>query len=150
VINSIGKYQHRFRVRAAMPLVAKFHAHASSMAAITPPPILVKIHQAPDVLSDGDLMVFTMWLGPLPVRWEALIEVASPGGFVDRQLRGPFAEWTHRHTFVAVDEQTTDVVDEVTLRLRKHPFWWLVGLGMRLGLPLLFAYRSWKTKQLLE
>jgi ligand-binding SRPBCC domain-containing protein len=146
----IGKYQHRFRVRAALPLVAKFHMYPASMSAITPPPILVKIHQAPDVLTNGDRMAFTMWLGPLPVFWEARIEAVSPDGFIDRQMSGPFAEWVHGHTFMIVDEQTTEVVDEVTLRLSKHPFWWLVGLGMRLGLPMLFAFRRWKTKRILE
>jgi hypothetical protein len=32
------------------------------MAAITPPPIIVKVHHAPPVLADGDEMDFTMWL----------------------------------------------------------------------------------------
>ena len=40
--------------------------------------------------------------------------------------------------------------DEITLKIRVHPIWGLVGIGMRLGLPILFAYRAWKTKRLLE
>ena len=91
-----------------------------------------------------------MWLGLLPLRWLARIEGVSLDGFTDRQLRGPFAAWVHRHSFEAVDEQTTDVVDEINLRLKAHPFWWLVGMGMRLGLPVLFAYRAQKTRRLLE
>jgi ligand-binding SRPBCC domain-containing protein len=70
--------------------------------------------------------------------------------FTDRQLRGPFAEGVHRRTFVEVNEQTTDVDDEITLRPSSHPFWRLVGMGMRLGLPFLFAYRAWKTRRILE
>ncbi len=33
---------------------------------------------------------------------------------------------------------------------RRHWFWRLVGMGMWLNLPILFAYRGWKTRQLLE
>lgn len=143
------KYFHRFRVPASIAQVAGFHRHSASMAAITPPPILVRVQRAPAVLGNGDEMAFTMWLGPLPVHWLARIEAVSDTGFTDRQLRGPFAEWIHRHTFVAVDEHTTDVVDEITLRLRFHPIWGLVGFGMWLGLPVLFAFRAWKTKRML-
>ncbi|MCU0487122.1 MAG: hypothetical protein MUC85_13540, partial [Anaerolineales bacterium] len=63
---------------------------------------------------------------------------------------GPFAAWSHRHEFVAVDEHTTEVVDSIALNLRRHPIWWLVGASMRLGLPVLFAYRAWKTRRYLE
>ena len=91
-------YYHRFRVRASLARVAEFHSHAASMPAITPPPIIVQVHHAPPILANGDEMDFTMWLGPLPVHWLARIEAVSPAGFSDRQLRGPFAEWVHRHT----------------------------------------------------
>ena len=140
-------YRHRFQVHAPLAQVAEFHSRAASMAAITPPPIIIQMRRAPAELAEGDEMDFVMWLGPFPMHWLARIEAVSPEGFTDRQLRGPFAEWAHRHTFVAVDEGTTDVVDEITLQLQAHPLWWLVGMGMRLGLPILFAYRKWKTRR---
>ncbi len=144
------KYLHRFYVKSPLARVSEFHSQSASMAAITPPPIIVRVHRAPAVLAEGDEMEFTMWLGPLPLRWLARIEAVSPGGFTDRQLQGPFAEWVHRHKFMVVDDHTTEVQDEINLRLRPHPVWWLIGLGMWLGLPLLFAYREWKTKRMLE
>ena len=143
-------YHHRFRVPVSIDQVAEFHRRSASMAAITPPPIVVKVQRAPAVLADGDEMAFTMWLGPLPVHWLARIEAVSPTGFSDCQQRGPFAEWVHRHTFVAIADQSTDVIDEISLRLRPHPLWWPIGLGMRLGLPILFSFRAWKTKRMLE
>ena len=143
-------YRRQFTVRAPLAQVGEFHSRAASMAAITPPPVIVRLHHAPAVLAEGDEMNFTLWLGPIPIRWLAHIEEVSANGFTDRQLRGPFAEWVHRHIFTAVGEQTTNVVDEVTLRLRSHPLWWLVGVGMRASLPILFAYRAWKTRRILE
>jgi ligand-binding SRPBCC domain-containing protein len=120
------------------------------MGAITPPPVVAQIHQAPTHLQEGDEMDFTLWLGPLPIRWLARIEDVGQHGFVDRQLRGPFQQWRHHHRFVPIDPTTTEVIDEIEAKLQKHPWWGLVGLGMWLNLPILFAYRGWKTKRLLE
>lgn len=145
------RFSHRFRVQAPLDEVVTFHRRSASMAAITPPPILVRVHQAPAMLKAGDQMDFTMWLGPLPIRWVAQIDDHPDTGFVDRQVRGPFAQWDHRHTFVALAAQETEVIDEVTVQLHEDSVWWqLVGFGMWLGLPLLFAYRAWRTRQLLE
>jgi ligand-binding SRPBCC domain-containing protein len=120
------------------------------MPAITPPPMIVRVHAAPERLGSGDEMDFTLWAGPVPLRWVARIEQASEAGFTDRQLRGPFAAWAHRHSFVRANEHETDVVDEVEAQLKHHPFWWLVGALMWTGMPVLFAYRGWKTRRLLE
>jgi ligand-binding SRPBCC domain-containing protein len=120
------------------------------MPAITPPPIIVRVHRAPARLGEGDEMDFTLWAGPLPLRWLARIEDASPAGFTDRQLRGPFAAWAHRHTFVRVTDEITEVVDQVAAQIKRHPFWGPVGLLMWAGLPLLFAFRGWQTRRLLE
>ncbi len=142
--------RHRFQVRAPLMRVSDFHSQAASMPAITPPPLSVRIHHAPDVLGEGDEMDFSLGVGPISMRWVARIEGVSPSGFTDRQIRGPFAEWVHRHTFNALDNQTTEVVDEITLRLRSHPWWWLVGMGMWAGLPVLFAFRASKTRKMLQ
>lgn len=132
-----------------MHVVRNFHARAASMAAITPPPIVVQMHSAPEMLSEGDEMRFTLWLGPLPVRWTARIEQASPDSFIDRQIEGPFAEWSHTHHFVTIGVATC-VQDTVTYRYKSHLLWGLVGRLMGASLPFLFKYRAWRTKRLLS
>lgn len=142
------KYSHTFTVDATMEAVTAFHQQSASMAAITPPPVVVRINHAPAVLADGDEMGFTMWLGPLPIRWLARIEDVTADGFVDRQLEGPFTTWIHRHTFTAT-ESGVQIDDEIEAKLHSNPFWRLLGLGMWLNMPILFAYRQWKTRRLL-
>lgn len=143
------KYQHRFRVQAPAEAVAEFHSYPDAMAAITPPPIFVQVHSAPPRVVEGQQMDFTMWLGPLPLRWQARFEDVTPTSFVDRMVQGPLRIWRHRHSFVAIDDRTTDVVDEVEVEPRWHPLWGPVGLGMALNLPVLFAFRQWQTRRLL-
>ena len=144
------KYRHSFRVQARQASVARFHTQASSLGAITPPMMPTSLHYAPEQMADGDEMAFTVWLGPVPVRWVARVEDVTISGFADQQVAGPFDAWTHRHTFVQENEGATSVVDEIEAKLRRHLVWGPVGLTMWLGLPLLFVYRGWKTRQILE
>jgi ligand-binding SRPBCC domain-containing protein len=142
-------YRHRFKVNSALSKVAEFHSHSANMAALTPPPILVRMQETPAEVRNGDEMAFTLWLGPLPIRWLLRIESVSANSFTDRQLRGPFKTWVHRHKYHSLDEEWTEIVDEIELELRPHMIWWPVGLFMWLNLPILFAYRGWKTRQIL-
>lgn len=143
-------YHHRFRVQAPLPQVAAFHRRAASMGAITPPPVVVRLHQAPAQLGSDDEMSFTLWFGPVPIRWQARIEDVTPNGFVDRQISGPFASWVHRHTFIGVAENATDVFDTIAFAPKADGFEGLVGRVMALSLPFLFAFRGWMTRRLLE
>lgn len=141
-------YRSGFTVNAPLLEVRRFHALSASMGAITPPPVIVRVHSAPLELNEGDEMDFTMWLGPLPVRWLARIEAVTPTSFVDRQLRGPFTKWIHRHSFAVIDDHTTTVQDHIEAELSSHPFWRLIGSIMWLNMPVLFTFRKFKTRWL--
>ena len=144
----------RFRVKAPLGAVIDFHRHSSSLKAITPPWTPLSGVSAPEVLAEGDEMEFTLWAGPLPIRWKARIAAVSEDGFVDEQVSGPFELWRHRHRFFAADEaadteSSTWVEDTIEARLPRHLFWGLIGRFMWLGLPIVFAYRARKTRSVL-
>ncbi|GAB4569604.1 MAG: hypothetical protein Kow0077_02400 [Anaerolineae bacterium] len=144
------RFSHRFRVRAPLDRVADFHRRASALHAITPPLMFMRVHHAPAELQEGDVMDFSMWLGPIPVRWVARIEQVTEKSFVDRQVQGPFKAWAHTHSFIPVDDSVTEVRDEIEAELSDGVFGRLRSLVMWLGLPVLFAYRAWKTRRVLE
>ena len=143
-------YQHSFTVNATLQDVRNFHARSASMGAITPPPVIVRVHSAPEELGDGDTMDFTMWMGPLPVHWVAQIEAVTATSFVDRMIKGPFRKWVHRHSFVALAPNQTEVQDSLEIELSDNPFWRAVGGFMWLNLPILFTFRKFKTRWLLQ
>jgi ligand-binding SRPBCC domain-containing protein len=107
------------------------------------------MEEAPAVLAEGTEMAFSLQLGPLSVPWRARIAEVSPSGFVDQQLRGPFRRWQHRHSFRRLDADRTEVADAIEVELRRHLLWGPLGAAMWLGMPLLFAYRAWRTRRLL-
>jgi ligand-binding SRPBCC domain-containing protein len=142
-------YRHTFQVDEPQAVVREFHRHPSALVGITPPPVFIRLDNAPDPLQDGDEMAFTTWIGPLPIRWRSRIESVDATGFTDRQVSGPFREWVHRHEFLPLGDSLTLVRDDIEFSLRPHPVWGMVGLSMAAGLPVLFAYRTWKTRRLL-
>lgn len=144
------QFQYEFLVNRPQRDVFEFHRHPSALEDITPPPIIMKLQDAPDPLTEGASMRFTTWLGPLPLRWESRIENVNETGFTDRQIMGPFTEWVHRHDFLPHSKDQTEVRDHIELAIRPHLIWGPIGIGMVLGLPLLFAYRAWKTRHLLN
>ena len=102
-------FDYRFTVDAPKSAVSAFHRDTRVLKSLTPPPIFV-LHSF-EPLSAGSLADFTLWFGPVPVRWKAEHTGVSESGFTDTQISGPLARWEHTHTFTAVDAQTT-IVDE--------------------------------------
>lgn len=143
------QFKHRIRVKAPLSAVAAFHRDSRALKQLTPPPVFVQMHRV-EPLAENSVADFTMWMGPIPVRWVAVhTEVDPLRGFTDHQVSGPFAHWVHRHTFEPYDAATTDVIDEIQADYGKG----LSGLLSRfmwLNLPIMFAYRGLVTRRAVE
>lgn len=143
-------YHHRFQVAAPIERVATFHKDTRALKILTPPPLIVSFNYL-QPLAEDSIADFTLWFGPLPIRWVAKhSEVIFPQGFVDTQVRGPFANWIHRHTFVEVDSGTTEIIDQIQAQPSGNLFWGIVSRLMWLNLPILFTYRAWQTRHIVE
>jgi len=99
----------------------EFFARAENLEAITPPLLRFRIVSDPVEMRVGALIRYRLRLRGAPVSWLTRIEEWDPPhGFVDRQLKGPYALWHHTHTFEPLDGGRTRMVD-------------LVRYGQRLG-----------------
>jgi ligand-binding SRPBCC domain-containing protein len=143
-------YTHRFKVKAPVGQVAEFHQNATVLKRLTPPPVIVQLHTV-EPLAEDSVVDFTMWMGPIPVRWVAVhSEVSLVSGFTDSQVSGPFKRWVHRHEFVSLDDRTTEIVDTIDAEPGGRVFWGVVSRFMWLNLDRLFSHREKVTRQILE
>lgn len=142
------RFERQFLVDAPIERVASFHASTTALKKLTPPPVILRLHEV-EPLGEGSRSVFTMWLGPIPIRWTAVHSDVDPQkGFVDRQEQGPFQRWHHTHSFIKVDERTTLIKDEISAEFKSSLIAKLLGWLMWLNLPVLFRFRAWQTRRL--
>jgi ligand-binding SRPBCC domain-containing protein len=142
---------HAFTVRAPLSAVAEFHRKMSVLKTLTPPPLIIQLHKV-EPLAENSISEFTMWFGPLPVKWTALhFNVHPLNGFTDIQTSGPLKSWKHVHHFTAEGERLTRVNDHIEYEHHDG----LRGLFTRLafplfGLRLVWAHRAFVTRRALE
>lgn len=143
-------FSYTFSVNAPLTAVSSFHHDTRVLKMLTPPPIFAQIHHF-DPLADGAIAEFTLWFGPLPVRWRAIHSQVSETGFTDTQLSGPLQSWQHTHTFTAVSATTTRVHEYIEYSHADGRRGLLSRLLFnRAGLYLLFTARQFITRWHLE
>lgn len=105
-------FDHSFIVDAPPAAVADFHHDTSVLKKLTPFPMVVQIHDF-EPLGEGSTADFTLWAGPIPMRWRAIHTDVGPTGFTDTQLSGPLKSWRHTHRFVDLGDGRTRVDDHI-------------------------------------
>ena len=145
---------HHIRRTSWLPLpvaaVFPFFADAGNLARITPPELRFRfITQLPIEMHVGALIDYRLRLFGVPFGWRTRIDAWQPDeGFVDRQLRGPFARWVHTHRFRSVGGGT-EMQDEVEWSLPFQPFGELVRPLVRSQLERIFEFREQAMRQIL-
>lgn len=120
--------------------VFAFFADASNLQLITPPWVQFRIlTPCPIEMKPGALIDYRIKIRGLPIRWRTRItEWQPPHRFVDEQLRGPYTQWIHEHTFESRGDQTL-ARDRV---LYSAPFDFLTGRWVQRDVERIFAYRA--------
>jgi uncharacterized protein (TIGR01777 family) len=117
---------------APVESLAAWHFRPGALERLVPPWENARVLQASGGIADGSTVTLRLKKGPMTVDWLARHEQVQPGsGFVDRQMKGPFAEWVHQHRFLPHDADRSTLEDHVTYRL---PGGWL---GAMLGGPII-------------
>ncbi len=137
------------RVEAALDDVFEFFSVARNLERITPPWLRFEvITPEPIAMRTGTLIDYRLRLHGIPLRWRSRIEEWEPGRvFVDRQVRGPYRLWHHRHEFEP-DGAATVVRDIVHYALPLGRVGALAAPFVRRDLERIFDHRRERVREL--
>jgi ligand-binding SRPBCC domain-containing protein len=132
--------------------VFAFFAEARNLERITPPWLRFEVlTPEPIAMTAGTQIDYRLRLRGIPLRWVSRIEEwEHERAFADRQLRGPYRLWHHRHEFVPCGSGTV-VRDRVRYALPLGRFGALADAAfVRRDLERIFDYRRSAVKRLLD
>jgi len=130
--------------------VFAFFAEAGNLERITPPELKFRIlTPTPIAMRPGARIDYALSLFGVRFSWRSEITVWEPETrFVDIQVRGPYAEWVHTHTFEDVPGGTR-IRDHVRYRLPLAPLGNIALPVVRVQLRRIFDYREAVTRRLM-
>lgn len=131
--------------------VFAFFSDAANLERITPPELGFHIATPqPIKLERGALIDYNLSLHGIPMLWRTEITLWDPPHeFEDTQLRGPYSQWIHRHTFTELAPDRTLMEDEVRYRFPLEPLGDLAHFIIRGQLERIFAFRQTAVAELL-
>ena len=140
--------EHILKRELTLPLpreeVFAFFSDAKNLELITPAQLNFKITSPQPIdLREGALIDYQLSLHGIPMNWRTEITTwQPPHRFVDTQLKGPYSQWIHTHTFTEIDTNTTLIEDEVRYRLPLEPLGDLFHFIVEGELRKIFDYRQ--------
>lgn len=105
-------------IDAPVEKVFAFYTDIRNLTRMVPPSMGMRVVKADLPLRFGSRVRFGVRPRgiPLPfeVTWDARISEFEPNRlFTDKQVRGPFEHWVHRHEFRPLDGGRTEVIDVI-------------------------------------
>jgi ligand-binding SRPBCC domain-containing protein len=138
-----GGYRLTSEVRLPVPRdeVFQYFADATQLERLTPPWLKFSVvTPTPIEMREGTLIDYKLRVHGIPLRWQSRISCWEPPfRFADVQLRGPYREWNHTHTFIE-DGIGTICRDEVDYDFFGGPL--IHTLFVKRDLEKIFAFRT--------
>ncbi|GIW87522.1 MAG: hypothetical protein KatS3mg108_1846 [Isosphaeraceae bacterium] len=148
----MARFVKESRIAASPAEVFAFHESPGALLRLTPPGMRLEVFRDDGSLRVGSCVGVRIWVGPLKVDWLAEhTEYDPPHGFADRQVRGPFRSWYHRHRFLDDGAGGTLLRDEIDYELSGGLIGFLMQqMNVAAQLERAFADRHERTRRLVE
>jgi ligand-binding SRPBCC domain-containing protein len=148
----MARFVKESRIAASPERVFAFHESPGALERLTPPWERVKVVSGGESLRPGTRVLLRTQVGPVSIDWIAEQTEYEPGSlFADRQIRGPFRSWYHRHIMLDDGHGGTILRDDIEY---EPPFGaigrFLGSRWIRRKLERLFEYRHEETRRIVE
>ena len=122
--------------------VFRYHDTPGVIDRLIPPWEPVRLAKRTDSLAVGSEVELVQTIFGMQRGWLARhTELVPDHLFVDSQVYGPFARWTHRHEFQVISDSRCQLTDRVEYRLPFSPVSNIAEPWVRAKLSSMFAYR---------
>ncbi len=149
---------HELHTRQVLPISLQqawdFFSSPANLGKITPEYMRFRILSGFEEGTTREGMLIRYTVRPvlgIPMLWVTkIIKVNAPYSFTDIQLKGPYAEWHHTHSFKEV-EGGVEMADDLRYRLPLGFLGRIVhSLFVRRQVESIFAYRTKRLEQLFK
>ena len=140
----IHELERSQRVEISPEAAFAYYGDSVNLEPMTPPWLHFRVlNEGPVTMAPGTLLEYRLRLHGFPIRWTTRIETWDPpAGFLDVQLKGPYALWEHTHVFER-DGDATVIHDRVRYALPLGPLGTIAHrLFVRRDLERIFDYRA--------
>ena len=111
------RFSHSFVVDSNIDKVWKFYTNINNLKVITPKRMRLEIIKSQDdLIQEGS----ECWIQAKLVtnsRWHSKITHLKPYEYVDEMQGGRFKTWKHLHKFKKINEDKTEVMDDIDFEL---------------------------------
>ncbi|HSR69420.1 MAG TPA: SRPBCC family protein [Acidobacteriota bacterium] len=124
-----------------------FFADAANLHRLTPDTMNFEIlTPTPIKMGEGTVIDYKLRVRKIPMRWRSEITAwEPPHRFTDEQLRGPYRQWIHEHTF---EEKDGGTVCRDRVRYALWGGWIVDKLLVRRDVESIFEYRQAQLKKI--
>lgn len=114
----VSLFEKESRVNVPVNKLFQWHARPGAIERLTPPWAPVKLLWSSGGIEKGARVKFRLTIMKIQFDWEAEhVDYEENRLFRDRQVRGPFAHWTHTHLFSPDGENDSFMKDRIEFQL---------------------------------
>lgn len=110
------RFTHSFVVDSNIDKVWKFYTNINHLKIITPKRMKIEILDGDNILEEN----MEYWLKARLItntKWQSRITRLRPYEYVDEMVGSKFKTWKHLHQFNKIDDNKTEVVDQIDFQL---------------------------------
>lgn len=144
-------FKYSFIVYSNIDKVWEFYTDIEHLKIITTPDMNLKIIETTkQTIVEGQEAVIEGKIIFLQRKWKSKITHIRPYQYIDEMLKGPLKKWKHIHIFKKINENETNIVDEIEFEMPFGIFGKLFEGFVFSKLTKIFECREMSTKKSLE